>query len=126
MKEKKGPWKPGFKMDFKADSDRPVLVDFVGGKRYKGTTTAFDEETAVEALILAPDGKLTVLNSRAGTDAVQEQNPHDPTIQTSRQDRVISARQRFQRILHGGSPDPMNPKLPGPKGLGGQNERGGG
>jgi hypothetical protein len=125
-KQSKPGFMPGFMMDFKADSDRPVLVDFVGGKRYKGTTTALEEETAVEALILSPDGKLTVLNSRAGTDAVQEEDPNDPTIQTSRQDRVISAQRRVREVFHGGSGDPVNPKIPGPKVPGGQKERGGG
>jgi hypothetical protein len=120
MQEKKMHPKPGFKMDFKTESDRPFLVDFGGGKRYKGTTTAIEEETAVEALILAPDGKLKVLNSRAGTDAIQEEDPNDATL-TSRQDRVISSRRRVAAVLRQGS-DPMNPKN-GPLPGGGKGER---
>jgi len=117
--QKRAPLKPGFKMDFKADSDRPFLVDFVGGKRYKGAT--IEEETAVEALILTPDGKLKVLNSRAGTDAIQEEDPNDSTL-TSRQDRVLSARRRVAAVLRQGS-DPSNPKNgPTPPG-GGKGER---
>jgi hypothetical protein len=118
MQEKKMQPKPGFKMDFKADSERPFLVDFVGGKRYKGA--AIEEETAVEALILTPDGTLRVLNSRAGTDAIQEEDPNDSTL-TSRQDRVLSARRRVAAVLRQGS-DPNHPKN-GPLPGGGKGER---
>jgi hypothetical protein len=93
-------------------------VDFVGGKRYKGA--AIEEETAVEALILTPDGTLRVLNSRAGTDAIQEEDPNDSTL-TSRQDRVLSARRLVAAVRQGSDPNhPKNgPTLPG----GGKGER---
>jgi hypothetical protein len=115
---KKGDTIPGLLMDFKEDGQRPVLVDFAGGKRYKANNT-LEEETAVEALILTPDGKLTVLNSRADADAIQE----EPAIQISRQDRVTSARRRFHAVQNGTHTDPMKsngpPKVPLREGKGG-------
>jgi hypothetical protein len=111
---KRAGMKPGLLMDFKLDSERPVLVDFAGGKRYKGTTTTVDEETAVEALILSPDGKLTVKNSRADAD-YEEVDPVDRTTVISRQDRVLSARRRVDEVLRRGSGEPGPNKGDGPK-----------
>jgi hypothetical protein len=106
-------------MDIGKEADRPVLVDFVGGKRYRGNTNIVDEETAVDALILAPDGRLIVRNSRADTDVTQVVDPRDGEI-TTRQDRVESARRRVNEVLRRGVPgEPANkegPRISGKKG----------
>ena len=105
--------KPGLKMDFRGDTEPPVLVDFVGGKRYKGNTPLVEEETAVEALIVSADGKLSVLNSRVDSDASL-----DPAKE--RHERVIRARDRIVEVSNqnAGVVDPKGPpgmKLPGMK-----------
>jgi hypothetical protein len=92
--------KPGFKIDFKDQGERPILVDFVGGKEVKGNKV--DEETAVDALILTADGKLIVLNSRDGAEAVQ---PDLPPPGVRRQERVLQARRTADAV-----PPPGDPK----------------
>ena len=87
----------------------PVLVDFTGGRRK--LTALIDEECAVDALILAPNGKLRVLNSRDAVDAATESAK-------LRQDRLIHARQRVAEIqgtgqTPKGSGGPKGPALPG-------------
>jgi hypothetical protein len=95
-KAKKNSLIAGFHMDFnKSEADRPILVDFTGGKRVKNG--ALEEETAVEALVLAPDGSLIVLNSRTsdanprdGADGIQADIPEG----VRRQQRFEAARRR--------------------------------
>ncbi len=93
----------------------PVLVDFTGGKKLTKVNT-LEEETAVDALILMPDGKLKVLNSREASDVANNLDARD------RQERVLSARRTIDRILTNGGGTPnggVGPKLPGAKGGGG-------
>jgi hypothetical protein len=85
------------------DLSPPVLVDFVGGKRMRGSVV--DEEAAVDALILMPDGKLKVLNSRAAMEPTQAEA-------VERQDRVILSRRRAAPYLGRGTDAPK--KVPGP------------
>jgi hypothetical protein len=99
----------GLSMDMKSDAERPFLVDFTGGKRLRGATTFIEEETAVEALIMSPDGKLTVLNSRVDSAA------------PDRQQRVQYARDRVMEIMQQQSgtnnpTNPIGPRVPGKKG----------
>ncbi len=109
-----GTVKQGILMDFKGDGKRPILVDFIGGKRFNGAI--LQDEAAVEALILSPDGKLTVLNSRIDSDPAFE-------AAKDRHDRVTSVRRRVEDVLSraAGVVDPKNPmdpmkiKLPGAK-----------
>lgn len=89
----------------------PILIDFTGGKRLN-KSSLLDEETAIDALVLMPDGKLKVFNSREASDA----SPYA----RERQDRVVENRRRVERLQSGGdNPPMMNPKdgpsLPIPK-----------
>ncbi|MBI2805659.1 MAG: hypothetical protein HYX68_11835 [Planctomycetes bacterium] len=91
--------------------EAPVLIDFVGGKRGKGATNVLDEETAVEALILTADGKLTVLNSRVDSDPDLNQGARE------REERLSEARaraRRFSGLTAGPGATPKGgPGLPG-------------
>lgn len=108
--------KQGMKMDFNLDDQRPILVDFTGGKHGAGLTL---EDSAVEALILSADGKLSVLNSRIDSDPA-----HPAARGKDRHERVMNARQRVDEVNSGVSAgaewrspmnpmNPMMPKLPG-------------
>ena len=90
--------KHGIHIDLLREPEAPVLVDFVGGKRIRlGTSNIFEEDTAVEALILGPDGKLRVLNSRDAADG------NNPTA-IDRESRVMSARQRATEAQRSSAP----------------------
>lgn len=105
----------GLHIDLIQDGRAPVLVDFVGGKRLAKNYTV-EEETTVDALILMPDGRLKVFNSREASD------PTINAVAQERQDRVLSARKRVRDVSNqGAAPDPkgLGPPLP-PKGGGGQ------
>ena len=76
----------------------PVLVDFTGGKRFKPNNGPLEEESAVDAMIIMPDGKLKVLNSRIHSEV------------KDRQDGVIQSRRRAEAFMNPGS----EPKKGGP------------
>jgi hypothetical protein len=115
--------KPGFYMDFKTDAERPVLVDFAGGKLVKSKDALVDEEVAVDAVIIDPSGRLRVLNSRIDTDT------EDPNAMASvkaraheRHERVLHMRERVQDLINPATPAaeekkgmPPMTKLPGTK-----------
>jgi hypothetical protein len=65
----------------------PILVDFHGGRRLKGTQ--IEEETAVDALILGADGRLMIFNSRDDSDGSRPEG-------NRRQERLDRARKRLQ------------------------------
>jgi hypothetical protein len=111
----------GIHVDMIPDGGKPpILVDFHGGKRLWNFNLLL-EETAVDALILMPDGKLKVLNSRDATDPAAGNNPEAK----ERADRVLSVRRRLDEVTNGsgggGNPAmpkgrPAGPSLPGSKG----------
>lgn len=72
-------------------SDPPVLVDFVGGRKFK-SSGAFEEEAAVDALVVESDGSLRVLNSRIDSD------PANASAK-ERQQRVTNARRRADEFI---------------------------
>jgi hypothetical protein len=84
----------------------PVLVDFTGGKRYRNTGV-FEEDSALDALILSPEGKLVVRNSRVDSDVA---NPEA----RERHERVLHARQRVADTKESLAPPggPMTPGMP--------------
>ena len=89
----------------KLKDDAPVLVDFAGGKKMK-SANAVEEETALDVLILTPDGKLRVHNSRDDSDALQPlaevQGLPPPAI--SRQDRYLQTQRRLNETLNATAP----------------------
>jgi hypothetical protein len=93
----------------------PVLVDFAGGKRLTPANTLL-EETAVDALILMPDGRLKVLNSRAAADTSAA--APNKTEAKERIDRLTNSRKRIDEVLNSAPVgDPGMPGMPGmPKG----------
>ena len=130
--------KHGLKVDLKKEvfdqktrkfvpEEPPVLVDFIGGKRGKvNYPTDFDEESAVEALIMTPDGRLQVRNSRTDSDPPLA----GPDAKDERKERVAHTRRRVDEVLNppapamnggpempnkGGRP-PGPPPMPGSKG----------
>jgi hypothetical protein len=110
--KKKGVSQKGAHLDLVKGGRPAHLVDFVGGRRLNAFNK-LEEDVAVDALILMPDGKLKVLNSR------------DASEFKDRQDRIIEMRKRIDDINANGNPN--MPKGPGPgpgpglpkKGLGG-------
>jgi hypothetical protein len=105
---KKEPDKMGARIVLKSEADAPVLVDFAGGRRYKGNLV--DEETALEALILTADGKLRVHNSRDDAEALQPEaqvgrgTADDPPFNAiSRQERWLTSQRRLLEVLQGGA-----------------------
>ncbi len=70
----------------------PVLVDFTGGKRYRYNSSIVDEETAVDALIMTPDGGLFIRNSREDTDLATP-------LGRERQERVMQSRRHFESLM---------------------------
>jgi hypothetical protein len=116
----KVPDKLGVRITLKPETEAPVLVDFSGGHRLRPNGTV-EEETAVEALIMTPEGKLRVQNSRDDTDAVQPEaySSNQQPRATSRQERWQSVQRRVLDLLQaapgpaGPGPGPGMPKLPG-------------
>ena len=102
-----------------------ILVDFEGGRKNLGqlkiTGLAGFEEAAMDVLILSPDGRLIVQNSRADIDAKISDGTEDGT---TRQERIKSWRARNQPP-EGGGPGGVAPGGPPPMG-GGGNILGGG
>jgi hypothetical protein len=103
---------PGVSLDFvppamaaegkRIDGVAPLLVDFAGGhKNVKFGTTTVIEEAAMDVLILTPDGRLIVHNSRADTDAKVKDGTEEGT---SRQKRVVEWRARSQAPADGDAP----------------------
>lgn len=89
--------KPGIKIDLMptvqdANNTRaatpPVLVDFFGGKHKVGNVS---EDAAVDALVMGPDGRLFVVNSREHSDT---SNP----VARERQERLVNARKRVEDL----------------------------
>jgi hypothetical protein len=78
--------------DKRVDRVQPMLVDFEGGRKstLKLGMAGF-EEAAMDVLILAPDGRLIVQNSRADIDARISDGTEDGT---TRQERVLTWRAR--------------------------------
>jgi hypothetical protein len=104
----------------KEENAAPLLVDFTGGRRLNPKSFTLDDEAAVDALILMPDGTLKVLNSRQAADVAASVEARD------RQERVVSTRKRNDEVRSAGAgggtgtgPN-VNPKtgsgLPGVKG----------
>jgi hypothetical protein len=75
----------------------PVLVDFEGGRR---TRLGIIEEASVDVLILTPEGRLIVRNSRADMDAKIDA---DTPLESTRQKRVEDWRRRNREVAGGGS-----------------------
>ena len=96
-----------------ADGKAPVLVDFTGGKKLSKFNN-LDEEVAVDALILMPDGKLKVLNSRLATDTADPGEAPEAKLKEvkeakEREERVLNARRRIEEIRRANMP-PVDPK----------------
>ncbi len=96
--------KKGVKLDFVPKVDNPpLLVDFEGGKRKFNVPNGgvMAEEAAMDLLILTPDGRLIVRNSRDDIDAeIYDGTPNG----TTRQARVEQWRKRIRRAESGGAP----------------------
>lgn len=108
---KKQPDAIGAHLRFKDDDKAPVLIDFTGGKKMKPNNTAVEEETAVDALILTPDGKLRVHNSR--DDAYAKEmviQIQDQQQLMTRQERVLETRKRIDEVRQATAPPPAIPK----------------
>jgi hypothetical protein len=103
----------GIPIDFLASFPPPMLVDFEGGKYEHRFATLpgypnVKDESAVDVLILAPNGKLIVRNSRV------DGNPELPAGK-ERQDRVTHWHDRVQEAKNAGAAaTPGNgPGMPG-------------
>jgi hypothetical protein len=107
------------------DGKAPILVDFTGGKRLN-KNNGLDEETAVDALVLMPDGKLKVFNSRESMD-LKSADDDVRRDAKERYDRLVNARKRVEEVLSGAGngpggnnpampKSPVGPGLPGAKG----------
>ena len=89
----------------KLKDDAPVLVDFAGGKKMK-SANAVEEETALDVLILTPDGKsactirATIRTRLQPLAEVQGLPP--PAI--SRQDRYLQTQRRLNETLNATAP----------------------
>jgi hypothetical protein len=82
----------------------PLLVDFTGGKRQYNPApgaggSGIVDSSAMDLLILMPDGRLVVRNSRADVDAVIDNGTPDGT---TRQARVEHWRKRNREVQTGG------------------------
>lgn len=95
--------KKGVPLDFVPKVDMPpLLVDFDGGKRtyHLPNVPAFNDEAAMDLLILTPEGRLIVRNTRADIDV--EIYDGTPTG-TTRQLRVEQWRKRNRQAEAGGA-----------------------
>jgi hypothetical protein len=82
----------------------PFLVDFDGGKKtHKFTPVPVTEDAAMDVLILMPDGKLIVRNSRADINAYIDDRVTEGDAPT-RQGRVADWRKRNQDVFGTGTP----------------------
>ncbi len=94
----------------------PVLIDFEGGWKTQvkvGSTTIPRDEAAVEVLILSPDGKMTVRNSRRDSDAADPNN----TVAVDRQERYERWLTRIRQLRNGGgTAAPGGPAMPNGRG----------
>lgn len=126
-KKKGEPDKLGVKVRLKPESEAPILVDFSGGRRMRPNNIGVEEETAVDALILTPDGKLRLQNSRDDAAAVQAEAyvQGQPPRGVSRQDRWLALQRRVIELQSLAMPQdtggpgtggPPNIKLPGVRG----------
>ncbi len=110
VKEKgKSVQKPGVPLDFIVSDPPPLLVDFDGGKRsFKVGNSTLNDDSAVEALVMTPEGRLIVRNSRLDSDPVVPEAKQ-------RQDRLDAARQRVQQVRQGAAAAPAGggPAMPG-------------
>jgi hypothetical protein len=85
---------PFFSRDGKAMTGPPVLVEIEGGKKTNakvGTSIVPHDEAATELLILTPDGRLILRDSRADHDAKIDNGTE---AGTDRQARVLEWRKR--------------------------------
>jgi hypothetical protein len=112
--KKRIPDKLGIRVKLKLENEAPVLVDFSGGKRMQPGTSRFEEDTAVEALIMTPDGKLRVQNSRDDADALQAEAYVQglPPNGISRQQRWQALQRRVTDLQTQAAP-PETPGAPG-------------
>jgi hypothetical protein len=117
-KDKKKEMKPGIQVNLmqtvfdkkdpsiEVELSPPVLVDFVGGRKFKNAGVV-EEEVAVDALILTADGRLEVHNSRVASDAGQEADKDRRAAAHKeaheRQERVLTARQRAEEFRSRGA-----------------------
>ena len=96
VKEKgKSVQKPGVPLDFIVSDPPPLLVDFDGGRKaFKVGATTVNDDSAVEALVMTPEGRLVVRNSRLDSDPVVPEAKQ-------RQDRLEAIRLRVQQARQG-------------------------
>ena len=112
--------RPGIKVDLippqpgagARETFPPLLVDFTGGRRKVGIG-AVEEETAVDALILMPDGKLRVLNSRDASDTSND--AREAEAARERQGGLQRSHQRVAEEMQNAAP--VGPNLKGPMGV---------
>ncbi len=90
----------GVPLNFIPKEPGPLLVDFDGGRRSNTKLGIVNDDAAADLLILMPDGKLIVRNSRADIDVPLDDLTPDGT---TRQARVVEWRQRNQRAISGES-----------------------
>jgi hypothetical protein len=119
--------KPGVPLDFTPPPDPakkgallppPLVVDFEGGRRDNYRVVPFDrndksiqltitrDESAMDVLIMAPDGTLTVRNSRRESDPTTPQGKE-------RRDRVELWRDHLRQADAAAPANPTGPALPG-------------
>jgi len=81
------------------DGIAPLIVDVEGGRKHgaKVGLPGVVEEVAQDVLILTPDGRLIVHNSRADMDAKIDDGSEEGT---SRQKRVVDWRERNHAVLN--------------------------
>jgi hypothetical protein len=96
----------------------PILVDIDGGKKTANIAknTTVTDDAAVETLILLPDGRLIVRNSRLDVDAKIEDGSDEGT---TRQERVQTWRKRNQAAIEGRTQQQPGGAGPGGEGTGG-------
>ncbi len=107
----------------KADEDEddlaPVVVDFEGGRRgvrqYKGRLDDFGTNSSLEMMLLGPDGKLTVRNSRDDRNADTVPGTHA----FERRERYTVWADRLYKVRTASFPPPDKKDGPGGKKGGG-------
>lgn len=107
----------------------PYLIDFEGGKKiYRGSAGVVNDESALDVLILTPEGRLIVRNARADGDTGNADEEVGKQART-RQERVENWRQRVRTYQGGGVPGgpamPGGPAFPGAPGFPGVQQPGG-
>lgn len=100
----------GIPISFLSDLETPLLVDFEGGKKSQvkiGAAVIARDESAVDLLVMTPDGKLLVRNSRDDSDTATRAG-------AERLERVHKWKQKLRSLQAGAAGNsPPNGNAPG-------------